>query len=462
MNALLRALTDSRGIENIEQALGMPDITSDAMRRAIDGWFDAWFSRVPPDEEDPCQRIPYAVVNKLGKAVFAEYDSSLQNTGTPKLQYLDRARQAFDAKKRELLQWCMVGGETWAKPVFAPDGLTWQVIRRDAVLILGRAPDGRVTDLACCEKSVVADRQYYTLVERRTTGPDGRLTIENRLYQADNKATLGRRVPLQSLAQYERLADAYTYPAPLDGLGLVALKMPTVNCVDGSPDGVAVYEPAMGLIHNINRNEYQLAREFELGRMRIAASADLLTAENGRKRLRDDLFVGLEGSEQTVGITAFAPALRNENYEARRQVYLKAVENLLGVKRGILSDAEAVSKTATEINSSAGDYSLSIIEFQNLYYDALQAALRLADQLGQAYRLCDGTAWDTEVLNVTWGNGVLYDADKEWADRLAMVQQGMLRPELALAWKFDLPCDTEEDLAAIRQKYMPTMQDMES
>lgn len=431
MNALLRALTDSRGIENIEQALGMPDITSDAMRRAIDGWFDAWFSRVPPDEEDPCQRIPYAVVNKLGKAVFAEYDSSLQNTGTPKLQYLDRARQAFDAKKRELLQWCMVGGETWAKPVFAPDGLTWQVIRRDAVLILGRAPDGR-------------------------------LTIENRLYQADNKATLGRRVPLQSLAQYERLADAYTYPAPLDGLGLVALKMPTVNCVDGSPDGVAVYEPAMGLIHNINRNEYQLAREFELGRMRIAASADLLTAENGRKRLRDDLFVGLEGSEQTVGITAFAPALRNENYEARRQAYLKAVENLLGVKRGILSDAEAVSKTATEINSSAGDYSLSIIEFQNLYYDALQAALRLADQLGQAYRLCDGTAWDTEVLNVTWGNGVLYDADKEWADRLAMVQQGMLRPELALAWKFDLPCDTEEDLAAIRQKYMPTMQDMES
>lgn len=108
MNALLRALTDSRGIENIEQALGMPDITSDAMRRAIDGWFDTWFSRVPPDEEDPCQRIPYAVVNKLGKAVFAEYDSSLQNTGTPKLQYLDRARQAFDAKKRELLQWCIL------------------------------------------------------------------------------------------------------------------------------------------------------------------------------------------------------------------------------------------------------------------------------------------------------------------------------------------------------------------
>ena len=39
-----------------------------------------------------------------------------------------------------------------------------------------------------------------------------------------------------------------------------------------------------------------------------------------------------------------------------------AILRLLGVKRGILSDAEAVSKTATEINSSAGDYSLSIID----------------------------------------------------------------------------------------------------
>lgn len=114
------------------------------------------------------------------------------------------------------------------------------------------------------------------------------------------------------------------------------------------------------------------------------------------------------------------------------------MENLLGVKRGILSDAEAVSKTATEINSSAGDYSLSIIEFQNLYYDALQAALRLADQLGQAYRLCDGTAWDTEVLNVTWGNGVLYDADKEWADRLAWCSRECCARNLR--WRGSLTC----------------------
>lgn len=157
----------------------------------------------------------------------------------------------------------------------------------------------------------------------------------------------------------------------------------------------------------------------------------------------------------------FAPALRHESYETRRQGYLKAVENLLGIKRGILSDAEAVSKTATEINSSAGDYSLSIIDFQNLWYDALQDALRLADQIGRAYNLCGNEVWDPETLNVTWGNGVLYDADKEWTERKEMVQMGLLKPELALAWKYDLPAETEADLAFIRQKYMPELEDLE-
>ena len=342
-----------------------------------------------------------------------------------------------------------------------PDGrLTWQIVGRDSIIILGRDASGIPSDVALCEKSVSADHHFYTLVERRTSFA-GRLTIQYRLYCSDNKSTLGRRVPLASLPQYERLEDEYTFAVPIDGVGMVFLRMPITNCVDGSADGVSIYEPAMGLIHRINENELQFSREFELGRMRVVASADILRTHNGKKSLTDDVFVGLDGNEQSIGITPFAPTLRNESYEARRQTYLKAIENLLGIKRGILSDAEVVSKTATEINSSAGDYSLSIMDFQHLYYDALQAALRLGDQIGQAYRLCDASAWSADELTVTWGNGVLYDADQEWTERKELVQMGLLKPELALAWKFDLPAETEADLAEIRKNYMPELKDLE-
>lgn len=266
MVALIRALT-SNAIANIEEALGMSDVTSSAMKQAIEEWYTAWYGREPTKMEDPCQRLPYAIVNKLCKATFGEYDSSLQHTNSGKLQYLDEVRSAFDAIKGPLMTQAMVGGEAWAKPVpMAGGAVRWQVVGRDSVIVLGRGADGVPTDVALCEKSVSADHRFFTLVERRTT--DGlHLTVSYRLYCSDNKSTLGRFVPLDSLPQYAELPEVFTFSAPIDGIGMVFLRMPITNCVDGSADGVSVYEPAMGLIHRINQNELQLSREFELGRM---------------------------------------------------------------------------------------------------------------------------------------------------------------------------------------------------
>lgn len=67
MGALIRALTNN-AVENIEEALGMTDATSSAMKHAIAEWYAAWYGRVPTKTEDPCQRLPYAIVNKLCKA----------------------------------------------------------------------------------------------------------------------------------------------------------------------------------------------------------------------------------------------------------------------------------------------------------------------------------------------------------------------------------------------------------
>lgn len=67
MGALIRALTNN-AVENIEEALGMTDATSSAMKHAIAEWYAAWYGRAPTKTEDPCQRLPYAIVNKLCKA----------------------------------------------------------------------------------------------------------------------------------------------------------------------------------------------------------------------------------------------------------------------------------------------------------------------------------------------------------------------------------------------------------
>ena len=57
-----------------------------------------------------------------------------------------------------------------------------------------------------------------------------------------------------------------------------------------------------------------------------------------------------------------------------------------------------------------------------------------------------------------WGDGVLFDKDKEWEEVMELVKQGMLKTEIALAWKYGLPWQREEDLEEIRRKYMPQQQ----
>ncbi|RGC97679.1 hypothetical protein DW194_15090 [Subdoligranulum sp. AM16-9] len=511
MNAVVRALFDDAAITGA-QAAGLKDTSTAAMQAAVREWFELFFMReaVKGKEEDPAQRIPYTITNKLTKACFAEYDSSFTENGTGKTAWLDGQRSLIDAEKQDVLQWVMVGGEGFLKP--APDGtgrLAYHVVRRDCYNVLARGPRG-ITDVLMSERSragsdyytllerrtvdgsgyltirynlyvsensstlgheVITDvlmsersragSDYYTLLERRTVDGSGYLTIRYKLYVSENSSTLGHEVRLDSLPQYAALAPEHTYSVPFGGLGMTYIRLPMANNVDGSPDGVSVYEGAVQLIHNIYKNEYQLGREFELGRSRIVANADKLVTpdpEGGVMRLKDDVFVGLDGDTNDKGLTIFSPALRDESFERRKQSYLKACENIIGLKRGILSDVEAVERTAKEISRSEGDYSLSIMDLQRMWYDALMETLRITNLWGQALGLCDARAVDLEqLLSVSWGNGVLYDADKDWADTLSMVEAGLLKPELALAKKYDLPCETPEDLAAIREKYMPEM-----
>lgn len=168
--------------------------------------------------------------------------------------------------------------------------------------------------------------------------------------------------------------------------------------------------------------------------------------------------MGIDDDPDKAGVTIFSPELREQSYLARKTEYLRNIESLIGMKRGVLSEVESTEKTATEITSSAGEYNLTIIDFQQSWTAAVREAVRVCNILGQMYHLCDSTGVDPEKdVTISWGNGILYDEDQVWTDYKAMVSAGMLKPEIALGWYFDMPTDTPADIAAIREKYMPEM-----
>ena len=464
--ALIRALLD-KSVPGLDEAFGGRDVASEEMRIAINSWIAEYFNRTPDKDSDPCQRLPYTIVHKLEKGMFAEYDSDLQDKESAKGSWMSENLTQLDLAKSTAMQWMLIAGEAWLKPVpFQQDGRTFfrpQVIRRNQAVVMGRDPDGRLTSIGMVEQTAQGG-SWYTLVESRTVDAAGFLQMHNKLYRSSGAHLLGAPCALDSLSRYAELSESWAYPKPVGSVGLVPLRTPMANCVDGSLEAVSIYEPAMGLIHNINRNEAQLSREFELGQHRIVAPAEMLrTGDHGERKLDDQVFVGLQDYKAQGGLSirSFSPALRHESYEARKQSYLKSVENVIGMKRGLLSDVQEVEKTAYEIASTAGDYNLSLIDLQRVWFDAVREYLTLCDTLGRMYHYCDDTSWNVrEQLSISWGNGVLYDPDKNWSEILQMVQSEMLKPEIALAWKYDLPWETPKDLEAIREKYMPELTDM--
>ena len=131
------------------------------------------------------------------------------------------------------------------------------------------------------------------------------------------------------------------------------------------------------------------------------------------------------------------------------------MESVIGIKRGLLSEVEAQERTATEVTSSAGDYNLTIIDLQEVWTTAVRDAMQLCTTLGKLYRVPGAHDVAEDAITIDWGNGVLYDEEKTWADYKDMVARGLIKPEIALGWRFGMPTDTPEDLAAIRDKYMP-------
>ena len=359
----MELLQDSGGL--YAEAFGASDGSSPKMKRGILHWLSLYYGA------DQKLQIPYTIVRKLVSGIFCEYSA-------PGLGAMPA---------REAMELALICGESYLKPV--PGG--WKPISRGSILVFSRDMWGEPTDVGLMEKTRLG-RNTFTLLERRTLGRDGTLTITNRLFRSQGTG-LGREVSLKSLPAYRDLPGRYVYPQAMDSVGLVRLKMPMTNCIDGSCEGVSVYAPAANLIAAVEENERQLCSEFRNGQSRLVVSRDLL--DDGQ--LKDTVFVALDESPETVGITVFSPQLRQQSYLERQQAYLHSVENIIGLRRGLLAQVEEVDRTATEITCSEGDYMATLVALRQVWEQAAEKASRLQQQL-------TGEGYDPAI---SWGEGVL-------------------------------------------------------
>jgi len=375
-----------------EKAFGASDVTSEAMQSARQNWLQLYYNTVATKTSDPCQRIAYTVVQKLVRSIFAEYGADCDS------EFYRGVLRALDGVRSPAVQQTLIAGECCLKPVPKSGGFDFAILPRQNLLVFGRDPAGNLTDVGTVERSTDG-KWNYSLLERRRV-ENGQLVITNRLYRTKDER-LGEQVALTEQPRYEALPERFVYP--IDGVGLVRLHTPMLGCVDSSREGVSVYAAAAELIERINENEAQLRGEFQRGESRIITSRDLL---DGSDQLTEHLFIGLDEDPERVGFHIFAPELREQSFLARKKEYLRNVESVVGLQRGMLSDVNLQQRTATEISASGGEFNLTVMDFQRMWESAVKETMALCAQLGRLYGI---TTEDAPEVQFRWGNGVLFD-----------------------------------------------------
>lgn len=452
---------------------GAEDITSAAMKNAVAEWYDLYFRCAPSGAAAWAQRIPYTIVDALQCACFGEYRAGVAAGGNAaKARLLGGALDALERVRGLAFQHALIGGEVFIKPVpraasrpslasarsaetgeptpgdlrsgGTPRGkeppvwdrsdgsFSFTVVARPGYMVLGRDDAGAITAVGSREVSWQDGRQF-TLLEKRLVGPDGLLTIESRLYESRSKGSLGRRVPLDKVAKYAGMREVLTLPRPC-GLGMVHMKTPMVNCVDQSFDGVSIYAAAAGKIAAAARHEARTEDEYRLTQPRVIASVDIMRRdENGDVLDVPEYIVPIVDDEPaSAGLTVYNPAPNQAQLEARMHQHLRDIENIVGLRRGMLSGVEAAERTATEVAATSARYAMTVAGLCAMWRRAVADVAALCDVMGRMY-----LGWDAAPapgVEISFGDGVLYDADKEFDRLFRCVEAGVLPREALVDW----------------------------
>lgn len=454
---------------NLAEAFEGCDITSTPMQMAIREWFGLYFNTHECCcDKDNGMRLPYSIVDTVTNATFGEFEYTVEDNAG----HVAASLKNMDEVQDQVFQFALIGGECFIKPIPTEEGFTYRVVRRDAIIPLARNFKGELTSVGLVEyrqRLVGATLKYYTLCEKRSLDERGYLTIVYKLFESStdtcNGGPLGDVVPLSTLQDYAALVPSFTFQQPMHSLGLIACKTPMVNCVDGSKEAVSLYAAAAEEIKCTYNHAERMNWEYEATRPKLVVVNDIVTMDkNGRvAKPTPDYIEAIDTTSTEGALSIYNPTPHQGELEARMNQHLRNIENLCGLRRGQFSNVDTEDKTATEILTSTARYALTIRSMQEMWEATMCEAIKTIAALGNIYF---GWGYDLEKLPevaMSWGNGVLYDEEKEYQRLYNAVLDGLVKPEFVVAWLLNKeldPTDTES-VAAVRA-LMPDITNTES
>lgn len=443
-------------VNDAKRALNLDVSISTDMQEAIDLWEKLFLNKAPwLDENTQSMGLPAAIAGEFARLTVVELDTRIE--GSPRADWLQQQYTALTERLREHVEVACAGGGLVFKPYVEKGQLAVDAVPAWRFLPTG-FHRGQVTGAVFVERATRGKR-CYTRMEHHQLAEDG-YHIRNLAFRSDSESQLGGPCGLAEVDAWAELEPEVTIRyrdgSVPEGMLFSYFRIPFANSIDpGSPLGVSVYGRATDLLREADRQYSRILWEYEgselavdasYGALRVPEDGDAPALPTRKQRLFRQL--SLDQGQGGDLYEVFSPSIRDVALFNGLDKLLKRIEFNCSLAYGTLSDPQNVDKTAEEIRSSKQRSYAAVCEIQSALQAALEHLVWTMDFYATAYRLAPRGAYQ---VSFTFGDGVLQDADKEFAVRKQLVDGGYLRPELLVSWYFG----TSEEEA---RKMMPELE----
>lgn len=438
------------GRARLEEAFDTQIVVSEKMEQACTLWASMY------ENEPPWKNIKDGKLSlNLAKAVCSElarlatFESEIEVTGdNERAKYLNDQMQKVIKKLRNHVEKAGSTSGIVFKPYISGDKIRVAVVRGTNFYPTEFGGDGEIRGGIFIDFRYSGNLRYTRLEWHRFEGNQYR--ISNKAYKVNasvvddlNGMVLGKSCSLTEVNDWATIEPETAMNNITDPL-FSYMKMPMVNNIeDDSPLGVSMFAAAVDDIREADEQFSRIIWEYKAKEVAVYVSDEALDRDKTGKAIipsgLERILRNLKFDNNKNFYEVFSPDFRDESLFNGLNNILRNIEFKCGLAYGTLSDVQDVEKTAEEVKSSKQRSFSTVSDIQSSIEDSLVQLLYAMDALCTLYNLAP--AGNSELM-CSFGDGVLEDIDKEFARRLNLVNAGLLRPELFIAWYFR--CSEEE------------------
>lgn len=310
------------------------------------------------------------------------------------------------------------------------------------------ANTNEVTQVAIASKTMKVENHaniYYTLLEfHQFDEAKGTYTVTNELYRSSQKDEVGIQVPLDSIQEYEGLAESVTIPTDKPLFAFYKNAGANNKCLE-SPMGLGLIDNSKTTVDAINRTHDQFIEEVRKGQRRIIVPEEWLKMRTTRARhgqqdtahplmfdADETVYQGMYGDPSEIGFHDVTTDIRVEQYTQTMDFFLHEFENQTGLSQGTFTQSPSGVQTATEIVTNNSTTYQTRSSYLTMVEKTIKALVNAILELAQCYQLFDDgkPKWTGDInsieTTVDFNDGVFIDQDAQFKNDISAVSAGVL------------------------------------